>query len=178
MGAGRSGTSTVAGVVAGAGYFMGDDLHAPRTANPKGFFEGPLVKAINEDLLAPVVPIAPPAPAVSSIANAPAGSRWLARVTPGTPVVATPEIAARISAAIARAPLAYKDPRFCYTLNAWRPLLPDDTVFVCVFREPTRTVNSTLKERREAPYLRYVHLTYASALELWTVMYRHVARRA
>jgi hypothetical protein len=171
VGAGRSGTSMVAGTLAGVGYFMGEDLHPPREANPKGFFEGPEIKLINERLLEPVIarpqragpsPIAPP------------GSRWLAPVEIGAPIAPTPELEGRMRTAASRAPFAYKDPRFCYTLGAWRAILPEDTVFICVFREPARTANSTLKERSEAPYLRDMSLTYPAALTLWTLMYRHV----
>ena len=39
LGSGRSGTSMIAGILHKAGYFMGDNLYPPRSANPKGFFE-------------------------------------------------------------------------------------------------------------------------------------------
>ncbi len=55
LGCGRSGTSLVAGLLASAGYFMGPRLHPPREANPTGFFEGEVVKDVNEALLDPLV---------------------------------------------------------------------------------------------------------------------------
>jgi hypothetical protein len=165
----------VAGAIAAAGYFMGDDLHPAREANPKGFFEGPLVKGINEDLLAQVVkaPLGWPGSLLTRQRTSP-GSRWLARLQPNCRVIADQRMLARIDKAVSRRPFAYKDPRFCYTLDAWRPRLPDDTVFVCVFREPMRTAFSLVKERSEAPYLSGLKLDYEHALELWDLMYRRV----
>src|SRR5262249_6518261 len=70
-------------------------------------------------------------------------------------------------------PFCFKDPRFCYTLPVWRPFLAD-AVFLCVFRDPARTVTSILKECRTAAYLEGLPMDYAGAIEVWTLMYRHV----
>lgn len=165
----------VAGLLAGSGYFFGDRLHTPRTANPKGFFEGETIKAINEDLLKPVVKSPPGGPARYLFAHRTEyGSRWLSRVPVGVQCSPDAALVHRIQKEAARTPFAYKDPRFCYTLDAWRHYLPADTVFVCVFREPGRTVTSILKERAEAPYLSRLRLGRAAAIRLWTLMYRHV----
>src|SRR5215203_1348762 len=96
LGSGRSGTSMVAGAIAAAGHFMGDDLHPARDANPKGFFEGPTVKDINEDLLAQVVsgPLRWPASLLTRGRTSP-GSRWLARLPPHARVVADGSLATR-----------------------------------------------------------------------------------
>ncbi|NIM13858.1 MAG: sulfotransferase family protein, partial [Candidatus Aminicenantes bacterium] len=48
LGSGRSGTSMIAGILHKAGYFMGDNLYPPRSANPKGFFENWEINEINE----------------------------------------------------------------------------------------------------------------------------------
>jgi Uncharacterized protein conserved in bacteria len=56
LGSGRSGTSMVAGTLASAGYFIGDNLYPRLASNPKGFFEDPEINAINEDLLARILP--------------------------------------------------------------------------------------------------------------------------
>jgi hypothetical protein len=95
---------------------------------------------------------------------------------PGTASVGrpSPEVAASIRALVTQQPFAFKDPRFCYTLPAWRPFLPAGTAFVCVFREPGRTVASILKECDEAPWLRNVAMDGASAEELWVAMYRRI----
>ena len=81
--------------------------------------------------------------------------------------------------ALATRPFALKDPRFCVTLDAWRPLLPADTAFLCVFREPTRTARSVVRVGAEGVYLHGYQLSFAEAVDLWALTYRHVlaARR-
>ena len=59
LGSGRSGTSMVAGTLAKAGYYMGEQLLPANKANPKGFFEDIEVNAINEDILSSVAPRRP-----------------------------------------------------------------------------------------------------------------------
>src|SRR5690349_12501793 len=110
LGSGRSGTSMLAGTLCGAGYYMGEHLVPANEANPKGFFEDDEINAINEALLAPLTPRRRPA----------YGWRWLASVPVGTPFACPPELGQRIQAQTARAPFCFKDPRFCYTLPAWR----------------------------------------------------------
>jgi hypothetical protein len=46
----------------------------------------------------------------------------------------------------ARTPFAYKDPRFSFTLKAIAPLIPENTVYICVFRHPLQVVESTKKQ--------------------------------
>ena len=41
-----------AGVLAHAGYFMGERFYPPDAGNPRGYFEDPQINGINEDLLA------------------------------------------------------------------------------------------------------------------------------
>jgi len=42
-------------------------------------------------------------------------------------------------------PFAYKDPRFSFTLGALAPLLPENTVYICVFRDAREVAESTRK---------------------------------
>jgi hypothetical protein len=164
LGSGRSGTSLLAGTLSGAGYFMGAHLIPPDEANPRGYFEDDEVNAINEALLAPATP---------ARARPDYGWRWLATVPLGTGLLHAPELATRIEALTARAPYCFKDPRFCYTLPCWRPYLADP-VFLCVFRQPARTAHSMLKECQGADYLQGLSMTFAGAVEVWTLMYRHI----
>jgi hypothetical protein len=48
----------------------------------------------------------------------------------------------RITRYAQRTPFCYKDPRFSLTLPYWQPHLPASTVFLVVFREPSKTVTS------------------------------------
>jgi hypothetical protein len=164
LGSGRSGTSLLAGMLSAAGYFMGDYLVPADESNPRGYFEDDEVNAINEELL---VPVTPPLdwPAY--------GWRWLAAVPVGTPLSCPPDIAERMAALTARSPFCFKDPRFCYTLPLWRRFL-SDPVFLCVFRDPARTANSMVRECRTAAYLEGFSLDFAGAVEIWTLMYRHI----
>jgi hypothetical protein len=178
LGSGRSGTSMVAGSLHGAGYFMGEHLWPGNEANPKGFFEDEAVNAINEELLARVTPRRPPAPLSMLYRSRPRDrQRWLSTVSVGIEWRPGSGMFDRMRDVVRHEPFCLKDPRFSYTLPAWRPVLPDDVVFVCVFREPARTANSIVTECRTAPYLRSLRMTYERALEVWTSTYRHVLER-
>jgi len=183
LGAGRSGTSMVAGALAQSGYFMGERLFKPRHSNPKGFFEDAEVNAVNEAILKPLTPWAPPpfrprrlyrllCRTVFSRRFTHDG-RWLAKIPAGAPLSSSPAIEACIRALTTRAPYCFKDPRFCYTLPVWRPWL-NNTRFVCVFRDPTVTARSMLQESQAVPKLLELKLTYADCLEVWRLMYTHV----
>jgi hypothetical protein len=164
LGSGRSGTSLLAGTLRQAGYYMGEHLIPADAANPRGYFEDDEINAINEALLAQVtLPRCRPVH----------GWRWLASVPVATQLSCSPDIARRIESQTARAPFCFKDPRFCHTLPVWRPFL-SDVVFLCVFREPARTAHSIVKECRTAAYLEGLPMDFSSAVEVWTLMYRHI----
>lgn len=173
-GSGRSGTSMAAGTLAQAGYFMGEDLYPGRGSNPKGFFEAPEINNINELLIERIIPARPPVLGRWFFRDRPVyGQRWLARVPPGTEIQSTPDIVERIKDVTGKKPFCFKDPRFCYTLPVWRPFLKD-TVFLCVFRHPADTAKSILKECSDMEYLRNLSISFERAVEVWTLMYRHV----
>ena len=174
LGAGRSGTSMVAGTLASAGYFMGDNLTPARDANPKGFFEDWEINEINEELLAPIVPPRMRVLNRDLFRSRPAhGQRWLSKVAPKAQIYCPVDIAYRIQSVAGHRPFCFKDPRFCYTLPAWRPFL-DNVVFVCVFRHPAITAASILKECKDALYLKDLRISFSRAVEIWSQMYTHV----
>jgi hypothetical protein len=187
LGSGRSGTSMVAGCLARARYFMGDQPYSPNDSNPKGYFEDYAINALNEDILAPavrssrVLPDFIPAPIRKRIRarltpDRPMdGQRWLARLPLDIEIASTPQINARIAALVERAPFCFKDPRFSYTLPVWRDQLQKaNAVYVCVFRDPASTAKSILKEIAAKRYLRTIKLNFDQALEVWTKMYAHI----
>lgn len=176
LGSGRSGTSMVAGTLAQAGYFMGEKLMPARDANPKGFFEDFEINMINEDLLAPLVPDRITILGREFFSWWPlVGQRWLAYLPLGTQIQRPGWIESRIEAVTRREPYCFKDPRFCYTLSAWRPFL-NGAVFVCVFRDPATTAASIVKECREAKYLQTLSMSFSRAIKIWSEMYLHVLR--
>lgn len=179
LGAGRSGTSMVAGAIAGGGYFVGEDLIGARPANPKGFFEDREVNRINEDLLDPVVKKRPSGPTARLFRHRTRyGQRWLAPLPVASAMAieagATDALRARIRALEAHQPFCFKDPRLSYTLAVWQAELPEPAAQVCVFREPGRTAASVLRETTEARYLRDLKMSRGRILDVWTRSYRHV----
>ena len=170
----------VAGTLAKAGYFMGDALYPARHSNPKGFFEDPEINDINEQILSLVrhkdIPLLArifKRKMVDEHFALADTHRWLDRVPFGTKISSAPEINERIRKAAQRAPFCFKDPRFSYTLPVWRPFLKD-CVFICVFREPAATAKSIVKECQDIDHLRSEKMSFQIALEIWTLMYRHI----
>jgi hypothetical protein len=145
----RSGTSAVAGFLAKAGFFAGeeDDLLPAAEDNPKGFFERADVNALNDDLLERL------------------GGNW--DRPPGRTVVTerTPqwqpkvdEVLSTLGAEAAGRPLVLKDPRISLLLPAWLPALGDRFEVILVDRNP---IDVALSVRRRDGRPLYV------ALALW-----------
>ncbi|MDD8043159.1 MAG: sulfotransferase [Verrucomicrobiota bacterium] len=182
LGAGRSGTSMVAGVLAGAGYFMGDRMIPADRHNPTGFFEDFEVNAINETLIECSIPgwcrwVPMRVPVLGGTLCQPAGHRWLV-VLPVHRTIYEPDEALldRMNALTAHAPFCFKDPRFSYTLQAWRRSL-ENVVHVCVFRDPETSAASMVRMCSSGPYWRAVRLNRSRALAVWEAMYRHILER-
>ncbi|MEC4891519.1 MAG: sulfotransferase [Oscillatoria sp. PMC 1051.18] len=174
LGSGRSGTSMVAATLAKAGYFMGDRLSTERFSNPMGNFEDIEINRLNEILLAQVVPKRPRFIGNYFFRHRPImWQRWLSSVPLNTDIPASELVTKQITALTAREPYCFKDPRFSYTLPVWRPFLKD-TVFVCVFREPATTAESILKLSQKAPYLQNFSINWERAIQVWTLMYKHI----
>ena len=167
LGSGRSGTSMVAGTLAGAGWFVGARPYAPRSSNPKGFFESPDVNGVNELLLSVVVPAAE---------RMGPWQRWLAWLPEGVECASSPRVERRLAQLVAQKPWCFKDPRLCYTLPVWRPHI-GNAGLVCVFRDPAVTARSIAKECAQEDYLASLRMTEERALSAWTAMYRRILDR-
>ena len=174
LGAGRSGTSLTAGMLAEAGYFMGEQLYPADEGNPRGYFEDPVINGINEGLLAQLLPA--PRPTLNDkLLRRPRPraqwDRWLAELPPDEAIPCTPRFAERIQPQVLRRPFCFKDPRFCYTLGVWRRFAPDAAT-LCVFRNPDTTAASMVKQAE-----RYARLPggkpvdHQQALRIWRSMY-------
>lgn len=176
LGSGRSGTSMVAGTLAKADYYMGDQLLPANNANPKGFFEDIEVNAINEDILASVAPSRPKILGNLFFKHIPLPyQRWLLALPPDKVPVSTPNIDARIKKIVANQPFCLKDPRFSYTLPCWMPFL-NDTVFIVVFREPMTTAKSINQECLDDSQLHSLAMNEPRALKVWEYMYQHILK--
>ena len=176
LGCGRSGTSLTAGLLSEAGYFMGDELYAGDEGNPKGYFEDREVNGINEGLLGQVIP-GPQRSLADKLLGRPVRNpgwfRWLADLPAATKIPCPAKFADRIQAQVARRPFCFKDPRFCYTLAAWRKYAPD-AAMVGVFRDPAIAAASIVKEAaRSAMMLEGVAIDYSRALRIWRSTYSY-----
>jgi len=184
LGSGRSGTSMLAGMLHQAGYYMGEKFHQSRDSNPKGFFEWYRINRINEDILAAYDGIGlrdrlfKKILKKNTIHSPGKNQRWLLAIPEGAEVDAAPAgLEGEIRAVLEKEPYAYKDPRFSYTLPAWKPYLKPDTVFLCVFRDPSVTVESILRECRGQEYLADLRIGRRDAYRVWVAMYRNIIER-
>ncbi|MCB0197496.1 MAG: hypothetical protein KDJ65_36455 [Anaerolineae bacterium] len=162
-------------MLAKSGYFMGHNLSQETESNAITNFEDIEVNRINEALLAQAVPKRPRVIGKWVYKERPVQwQRWLARVPLGTEIPAIPSETYKIKKLVGTEPYCFKDPRLSYVLPVWRPLLKDNTVFICVFRDPVTTAQSMLKLSRKASHLQDLKLTFEHAIEVWTLMYQHI----
>jgi hypothetical protein len=172
LGSGRSGTSTAAECLSSSGYFMGHALLPPRVSNPTGVFEDFTVRSINEEILSPLV-----LPRRANVAEDRAlpeqWQRWLARIPTETPVPSSSRIDTAIGNLVSNEPYCFKDPRFSYSLPAWRPHLKG-AVFICMFRDPASCATSIVKFTQEFEPMRSLDISFDGALEAWSLLNRHI----
>jgi hypothetical protein len=155
---------------------MGDDLYPADPGNPKGYFESPEINGINEGLLSHALPRVK-----QSLFDKVLGrnkpdrrwNRWLSELAPERRIVPSPELANRIKTLTSRSPFCYKDPRFCYTLGAWREFV-ENPVFLCVFRHPTATADSIVREQARRADLGEDTIVMEQALRVWQAMYTYM----
>jgi hypothetical protein len=164
----------VAGCLAKAGYDMGEDLLPANPSNPKGFFESTEVNTLNEDILESVAPVRPSFLGGYFHRHIPLKhQRWLLALPQDVKPKGDRRINARIANLVARAPFCFKDPRFCYTLPVWRAFLKE-TVCIVVYREPTATAKSIVKECKDSEPLHTLSMRRSRALKVWQSMYSRV----
>lgn len=169
VGAPRSGTSLVCQLLAAAGHRFGSDLLGAASPNPNGFFEDVGVTDLNDRLLAPhVVGDRPGAVPVARLA-------WLAVPDAAVQVDAGPEVHDEMAALLPPAPAALKDPRLTVTLDAWRPALRPNTVFVGVVRHPAEVCDSLLAmAEQDLAYYEPLPVDADRAFALWAALNRRV----
>lgn len=177
LGSGRSGTSMAAGILAHARYFMGEELWPADIGNPKGYFEDREVNKINDELIAPVAPKTPPRGLrkllLGDIPMLGHYQHWVAVLHPSVSIRCPLAMNARIAAVTARQPFCFKDPRFSYTLPAWRPHI-GDALLLCVFRDPGVTASSMVRECQRADHMKGTEVDERWAIKVWEAMYRYI----
>lgn len=138
LGMARSGTSLTASVFVRHGYFSGDDFRPADHLNPRGYWESESLVQRNSKLLMDT--------------GFTRDNSWIYHAM-------TDEQIRRVQAAKLgddersflrhfdeHAPWVWKDPRFCYTLRAWWPLLdPATTGVLLIERDPRATYESFVR---------------------------------
>jgi hypothetical protein len=127
-GSGRSGTSAVARMVHESGLLVGHDLIEADESNAEGYFEERPLIALNDAIL-----------------NDVGLNEWFAVASRQQILDAAHARADAMRELAADATPAWKDPRFCWTLEAWMELLPDRPRVIACLRSPSEVVASTLK---------------------------------
>ena len=176
LGCGRSGTSLVAGILADAGWHLGDKLLGSNPDNPTGYFESRPVNLLNEDLIAPALDGVLRGPDGQPLAQRPLahGERWLAALPADTVLPAQPDREAEMRATLRApegVPVCRKDPRFTWTLPLW-PL--DHAMRVVVFREPLAAARSVVAMTDQGD----LGLGLEGALAVWAACGRRCLARA
>lgn len=175
LGSGRSGTSMVANLFFEAGYYLGDNYLGEKNSNPKGFFEDYTVNTVNENIISTVVKDIPEKirrrvyPSYTFYR-----ARWLARLKKGLNYQLSEKDKLSIEKLLTNTPFCYKDPRFSYTLPVWLPILPKNTYYLCIFREPQNTAMSIVKECKSSEALAPLKMNFKIALDVWYKMYDNI----
>lgn len=166
VGAPRSGTSMLAGLFVDAGHRAGRHLIPPGPSNPAGFHEDLDVNAANDDLLAPLG--RDPWPGTTA---PPRHLQWLGAYRAW---VGEDGPADALGALVPPPPFVLKDPRFCYSLPAWRPVLRE-VVVVVIVRHPVEVAASVraMVEREPETFAGF-DVTDAHLDAMWTAMHRAV----
>ncbi len=179
LGFGRSGTSMMGGILHQAGYYMGDHLYPPRQSNPKGFYEDKEINRINEMILENYDGIVKRDQDHDYKLYSPYkprfGHRWLSFIPFDTNIECNnPELINEIIHYTGKQPFAYKDPRFCFTLDVWSEYLKTDTLILVMLRDPFATVQSVLDECDGVNYLKDFAISRQLAIDLWVNYYKRV----
>jgi hypothetical protein len=127
-GTGRSGTSAVARLLHEAGIAVGHDLIPADEHNAEGYYEERQLVAVNEAILAA------------------AGLHdWFATISREGILDVAHGFAAEMIELARDATPAWKDPRFCWTLEAWLEVLPERPRVIVCLRSPAEVVASTMR---------------------------------
>ncbi len=127
-GSGRSGTSAVAQLLHLAGVSVGHDLIEPDEHNAEGYFEERQVIKINQAILN-AAGIGPP----------------FSTATRERVVAASDEYKSYMVEQAAVATPAWKDPRFCWTLEPWLAVLGSKPKVIVCLRSPGEVAASTMR---------------------------------
>lgn len=171
LGAGRSGTSLTGLLLERAGYHVYTETYPPDDGNPLGYFEDIDVVSANDAILGPFYRSRwrRLLRRMNQKPNITGTGAWLLDLDPGLlkSVSLESDQAEKFRELFAHTPFAYKDPRFSFTLGVLAPIIPKNTLYICVFRHPLHVVKSTRKHALRSG----VFLDDQYCLELWAAHY-------
>jgi hypothetical protein len=173
-GSGRSGTSAVARLIHEAGIDVGRDLIEADESNAEGYFEERPVIELNDHILKDV-----------------GMDEWFAVASREELLTAARARGDEMRALAVNATPAWKDPRFCWTLEAWMEVLPSKPRVIVCLRSPAEVVASTLRyygqvsdearrhveHRWNAEYERLLEIIGEYRLDAMTVEFSELNRR-
>ncbi len=138
----RSGTSAVAGFLAKAGFFAGNeaDLLEAAEDNPKGFFEREDVNALNDSFLAELD---------GAWDRPPGREAILTRAPDWRPQVE--EVLTHLASGAGGKPLVLKDPRISLLLPAWLPELDKGRFAIIIVDRSPMDVALSVRKRDGRP---------------------------
>lgn len=163
-GSGRSGTSLMMGCISGNYENLGDKpIFRNDESNPKGFFEDADVNFVNDRIIEENG-ISLPIKSKKKGEHNKGG--WINTKYLKDPLISLENIKI-VNGLIEETPFCFKDPRFTYTYPIWKELIKEDFVLVAVFRHPSKTATSMLKE----PTPKDIGMNYEQALDVWYKFY-------
>ncbi|MEX2246177.1 MAG: sulfotransferase [Dehalococcoidia bacterium] len=126
-GSGRSGTSAVARLLHEAGLSAGHDLIEPDAGNADGYFEERALVELNDRVM-----------------NDLGLHRWFTSASRRQVLETAATRREEFEALAGQATPAWKDPRLCWTLEAWLEVLPETPRMIVCLRSPDEVVASAL----------------------------------
>ncbi len=165
-----------AGCVATGEFFTGNNPLDLQEANPQGFFEDQKINWINDRIIllsrSGILSHSKYAIPIMGKLNG-LYNQWTTLLSLECTIGSNQQVLSEIFQMTEKTPFSYKDPRFCYTLPVWLPYLKN-TVFVCVFRNPSENAQSLVKfSKVNLPNKRKIN-TLAKAYKLIYCLYSHV----
>ncbi|MEX0750099.1 MAG: sulfotransferase [Dehalococcoidia bacterium] len=127
-GCGRSGTSAVARLLYDSGVSVGRDLIPPDEGNAEGYYEERAVVELNDEI----------------VQTAGLGAFFATASREHMLACARP-LVERMRELAAEATPAWKDPRFCWTLEAWLDAFDAAPRVVVCLRNPSEVIASTMR---------------------------------
>jgi hypothetical protein len=127
-GCGRSGTSAVARMLHDSGICVGRDLIPPDEGNAEGYYEERAVVQLNDEIVQTA--------GLGAFFTNPSREAILACALP---------LADRMRDLAAEATPAWKDPRFCWTLEAWLDAFESPPRVVVCLRNPSEVIASAMR---------------------------------